>query len=661
MDHESLRAIGPYPVVRFVAEGGMAWVFEVVDTRLGARRALKMLKPAAGAGAEFRRFESEARLLATLDHPNLITIFDFGRDEALGCYYYTMQFVDGPPLSQRGTLPAEEAVPIFLDVLAGLTQLHDRGIVHRDIKPANVLLTSDGRALLGDLGIARTQEEAGLTRTGTAIGTVLYMSPEQARGVSVTPASDVFSMGLSLYQVLAGRTIYETIQGVDTSGSQSVLLYLGSLIHSGSEFKIPFPKEIPPAIREVMRKACRFDPKKRYADAREMHNALLEALDARPPSLLPRVAAGLALLALLGVGAWRGVVWWESRPAALPAPAPEPVPPAPPPEAAQPAPALRLSGRAPAESRVVAHRGDAEVFEVKTENPAGGSLRYAWSIDGQAQPAAGPRFEWRAERAAKVAVRVEGEGGAAVDASWEVSLENRRPEAKLLPAGPIVLDPGQSKDFRVEAKDPDGDPVTTRFLLDGKAVSEGSRWRFVADAPGTHLLQVQVQDPQGGETSVERKLEVRAKNAPAETARAAEPTPPAAAPAPVVASIAPTAPPSRAVPHRDPKEAALAALQEYKAAYEARDVTRLARIWRMNPGQRAATESVFESADNVKVSLDVRKVDVVDGDNVSVDFDQELAFSGPRALSKGGSSKSTALVIRVGEDRWTISSILPRR
>ena len=655
MNPQELRQIGRYPVRCFIAEGGMAWVFEVTDPRFNARRALKMLKPAAGAGAEFRRFESEARLLGALDHPNLITLFDFGRDETLGCYYYTMQYVDGPPLSQRGTLTIGEAVPIFLDVLAGLTQLHDRGIVHRDIKPANVLLTSDGRAVLGDLGIARTQEEAGLTRTGTAIGTVLYMAPEQARGVPVTPASDVFAMGLSLYQVLAGKTVYETIGGLDTSGSQSVLLYLGSLIHSGSEFKIQFPKEIPPAIRDVIRKACRFDPKKRYADAREMHNALLEALDARPPSYVPRVAAALALLALLGGGAWRGVVWWEARPAATPAPAPEPAAPL---EAAAPAPALRLAGRTPAESQLVAHRGDAEVFEVSAEDPAGGRLRYAWSVDGEAQPASGARFEWRAERAAKVAVRVEGERGGAVDASWEVSLENRRPEAKLLPAGPVALDPGQSKDFRVEAKDADGDPLTTRFLLDGKPVAEGARWRFVAEAPGTHLLRVEVKDPQGGETHVERKLEVRGKGAPAETARAPEPAPAAA---PLVASVAPVAPPPRAVPHRDPKEAALAALQEYKAAYEARDVSRLARVWRMNPGQRAATESVFASADSVQVSLDVHKVDVVDADNVSIDFDQELAFSGPRALSKGGASKSTALVIRVGEDRWAISSILPRR
>ncbi len=665
MNPQELRQIGPYPVRRFVAEGGMAWVFEVMDPRFNARRALKMLKPAAGAGAEFRRFESEARLLGALDHPNLVTLFDFGRDEVLDCYYYTMQFVDGPPLSQRGALSIGEAAPIFLDVLAGLTQLHDRGIVHRDIKPANVLLTSDGRAVLGDLGIARTQEEAGLTRTGTAIGTVLYMAPEQARGVPVTPASDVFAVGLSLYQVLAGKTVYETIGGLDTSGSQSVLLYLGSLIHSGSEFKIQFPKEIPPAVRDVIRKACRFDPKKRYADGREMHNALLEALEAQPPSLVPRLAAALALLALLGVGAWRGVVWWESRAPAVPAPEAMPVPqPAPPPEAAAPAAGLRLAGRTPAESRVVAHRGDAEVFEVKAEDPAGGALSYAWSVDGQTQAASGPRFEWRADRSAKVALRVQGERGAALDATWEVALENRRPEAKLLPAGPVLLDPGQAKDFRVEAKDPDGDPVTTRFLLDGKPVAEGARWRFVAEAPGTHLLRVEVKDPQGGETSVERKLEVRAKGAPAEAARAPVPAPatPAAAPSgPVVASVAPVAPPPRAVPHRDPKEAALAALQEYKAAYEARDVARLARIWRMNPGQRAATESVFESADNVKVSLDVRKVDVVDTDNVSIDFDQELAFSGPRALSKGGSSRSTALVIRVGEDHWTISSILPRR
>ena len=157
-----------------------------------------MLKPQAAQGEEFRRFESEAKLLARIDHPNLITIYDFGIDDATECHFYTMTYVDGAPLSETDPLSHDEATPIFLDVLSALERLHLQGIIHRDIKPGNILIMADGRVLLSDLGIARQQDQMiSLTRTGMAIGSVQYMSPEQARGEMVSPASDVFSDGTS--------------------------------------------------------------------------------------------------------------------------------------------------------------------------------------------------------------------------------------------------------------------------------------------------------------------------------------------------------------------------------------------------------------------------------------------------------------------------------
>jgi len=310
MNPEELTRVGPYRVRRFVAEGGMAWVFEVVDPRFDAVRALKMLKPEAAAGGDVRRFEAEANLLAGIDHPNLVTIYDFGRDEATGCHYYTMTYVDGPTLSQRGVLPPSEAGPLFLDVLAGLAMLHDRGIVHRDIKPANVLLTDDGRALLADLGIARRTDQAGVTRTGTAIGTALYMAPEQARGRDVTPRVDVFAMGLSLYQVLTGHTVYDDLDEVDTTSGQDILLYMGSLLHAGRELTFRFPPHVPPALRRVIETACRLEPERRYADARTMHEALYTALyeSTRPaPRRGLRTALAVAALAVAGAAA---LVFW---------------------------------------------------------------------------------------------------------------------------------------------------------------------------------------------------------------------------------------------------------------------------------------------------------------------------------------------------------------
>jgi serine/threonine protein kinase len=315
MNPRELQQIGPYPVVEFVAEGGMAWVFKVMDTRFRVHRALKMLKPQAAQGDEFRRFESEAKLLARIEHPNLITIYDLGKDEATGCHYYTMTFVDSPSLAAAERFSVSEAVGILLEVLAALGKLHEAGIIHRDIKPANILRTPDGRILLSDLGIARQQDQLiSLTRTGMAIGSIQYMSPEQARGHPVTPSSDVFSLGLALYQMITGHTIYDVVDDVDATSGEQVLMYLGALIHSGNELRFDFPPEVPRPIQRVIETACHFDPSARYADAKAMREALLAAIAEIEPTATPQsppqrkvhwglpAAAAALVLAL--------VVWW---------------------------------------------------------------------------------------------------------------------------------------------------------------------------------------------------------------------------------------------------------------------------------------------------------------------------------------------------------------
>jgi serine/threonine protein kinase len=289
MEDRDLRQIGPYTVKRFIDEGGFAWVFEVSDPKFAVRRlALKMLKPEAAAGDEFRRFEDEASLLARIDHPNVVTIFDFGRDESTGCFYYTMTFVDGPTLKERlheGPLPVDEALSIFVDILDGLDKIHQQRIVHRDIKPGNILIGSDGRARLGDLGIARIQTERGKTRTGVAVGTALYMSPEQARGKPVDARSDIFSVGLTLYEVLTGNVVYDHVDSVDATSSIDVLMYIGGLVHQKREFDVLFPREpqLPRPVQNIIRRACRLDREKRFATAGEMRAALLEVLNAPPP------------------------------------------------------------------------------------------------------------------------------------------------------------------------------------------------------------------------------------------------------------------------------------------------------------------------------------------------------------------------------------------
>ncbi|MFQ5417324.1 MAG: SUMF1/EgtB/PvdO family nonheme iron enzyme [Myxococcota bacterium] len=277
MDPRELRQIGPYRVRRLIDEGGMSWVFEVEDpTFAGVHRALKMLKPKASTALEYRRFEAEANLLARLEHPNLVTIYDYAVDEATGHYYYTMTLVDGPPLSRRPLLPPQQAAAIFLDVLAGLAKLHELGVIHRDIKPSNILVTSDGRAVLIDLGIIRVADQPHQTAAGVAIGTVLYMSPEQAQGATVGPESDIFSLGLSLYEVLTGANIYESIDSVDTTSGESVLMYLGALVHQRQQLDMQLSDARYAPLRDVVEKACRMDPAQRYPSAQVMREELLD-------------------------------------------------------------------------------------------------------------------------------------------------------------------------------------------------------------------------------------------------------------------------------------------------------------------------------------------------------------------------------------------------
>jgi hypothetical protein len=339
LEPSSVRQVGPYPVRRLHAEGGQAWIFEVDDPKFGVRRALKALKPQAGPTGAFERFRREAQSLASLSHPNLIAPFDFGRDDATGWFYYTMAFVEGQSLAGRlasgGPLGTEELRAVFVPVLDALAAVHRAGFVHRDIKPSNILLSSEGHPYLGDLGImiGGGQDEE-RTQTGVALGTALYMSPEQARGrrEEIGPASDVFSLGLVIYEALVGRTAYA---GTEVEGGRSaeILMYLGARLYRGQELELPFSEAVPAPLQRFVRKACRLAASERFADAREMREALVEALDkaegrmvAAPPRWLRplstrrgRLAVGALALLLALAAAWLAWRSWTATGRAGPA------------------------------------------------------------------------------------------------------------------------------------------------------------------------------------------------------------------------------------------------------------------------------------------------------------------------------------------------------
>ncbi len=197
-----------YELVELVGTGGMSSVYKAHDRLLERNVALKMLHPHYGDDDEYvERFRREARAVAQMSHPNIVTVIDRGEDD--GQQYIVFEYVDGENLKQlverTGPLPARRAVELGLATADALAFAHEHGLVHRDVKPQNVLLTPDGEAKVTDFGIARSLDvEQGVTQTGTVLGTSNYLSPEQASGKPVTPATDVYSLGIVLYELLTG-------------------------------------------------------------------------------------------------------------------------------------------------------------------------------------------------------------------------------------------------------------------------------------------------------------------------------------------------------------------------------------------------------------------------------------------------------------------------
>ena len=203
---------GRYRVVGRIGSGGMADVYCAEDLQLGRNVALKVLHSRFAADAEFReRFRREARSAAGLNHQNVVSIYD--RGEWDGNYYIAMEYLDGRSLKEivqrDGPLAPDYAIDLTVQVLRAARFAHARGIIHRDIKPHNVIVDEEGRAKVTDFGIARAAGASDMTQTGSIMGTAQYLSPEQAQGHAVSAASDIYSIGIMLYELLTGRVPFE--------------------------------------------------------------------------------------------------------------------------------------------------------------------------------------------------------------------------------------------------------------------------------------------------------------------------------------------------------------------------------------------------------------------------------------------------------------------
>jgi len=211
---------GRYRVLRRLGTGGMADVWLAEDTHLQRRVALKVLHRRFAQDREFvERFRREAESAAGLQHPNIVSVFDRGEFE--GTYYIAMQYVEGPTLKQlidRGLTP-EQAVAEIRQVLEAARFAHRHGIVHRDLKPQNVIVDGEGKSVVTDFGIARAGVSE-ITQTGSVMGTPHYLSPEQAQGFDVTAVSDLYSIGVILYEALTGRVPFEADSAVAVAMKQ---------------------------------------------------------------------------------------------------------------------------------------------------------------------------------------------------------------------------------------------------------------------------------------------------------------------------------------------------------------------------------------------------------------------------------------------------------
>jgi len=275
-----------YDVVRPLGSGGMGEVFLARDRVLGRDVALKVLRSQYASDSEFaERFRREARSAASLSHPNIVQVYDRGETEN-GASYIAMEYVPGGTLKEnikrQGPLGAEEAAALGAQVAEALGAAHERGMVHRDVKPQNVLLTARGGAKVADFGIARAGSSVTISKTGSVMGTAGYMSPEQALGKPATPKSDLYSLGVVLYEALTGELPYKADNPIAVS------------MKHVNEPLLP-PREIDPTIPEDMNalitKLMAKNPDDRYASAGELAADLWRvSRGLRPVAIGPREA-----------------------------------------------------------------------------------------------------------------------------------------------------------------------------------------------------------------------------------------------------------------------------------------------------------------------------------------------------------------------------------
>ena len=299
MTIEQGTSLGSYTVLALIGAGGMGEVYKARDTKLGRDVAIKVLPEILSKDEErLARFGREARVLASLNHPNIAAIY--GLEDSDGVQFIVLELVDGETLAERiarGPIPVDEALPLFKQIAEALEAAHEKGIIHRDLKPANVKITPEGKVKVLDFGLAKAlagestapdqSESPTITRDGTVTGVLLgtapYMSPEQARGKSLDKRTDIWSFGCVLYEALTGKKAFEGETVTDT---------IASIVKSEPDWS-RLPATTPWRVRDLLARCLRKDPTQRL---RDIGGARLDVEDAiadlrtseRPVLRIPR-------------------------------------------------------------------------------------------------------------------------------------------------------------------------------------------------------------------------------------------------------------------------------------------------------------------------------------------------------------------------------------
>lgn len=262
-----------YEIIRVIGEGGMANVYLAQDTILDRKVAVKVLRGDLASDEKFvRRFQREALSASSLNHPNIVEMYDVGEDN--GNFYIVMEYVEGRMLKQivkkRGALTISETIDISNQIMDGLAHAHDSYIIHRDIKPQNILIKDSGLVKITDFGIALALNTVELTQTNSVMGSVHYFPPEQANGKSSTIKSDIYSLGIVMFEMLTGKLPYKGENAVEIA-----LKHMKEQLPSIRELN----PQVPQSLENVILKATAKNPKNRYNDIKEMQQDLKTVLD----------------------------------------------------------------------------------------------------------------------------------------------------------------------------------------------------------------------------------------------------------------------------------------------------------------------------------------------------------------------------------------------